>query len=85
MALDAAWILTKILSYGGLAIMLAGVGVFGWNFIRINAAAGRSERTDVPPESWRGPGAKRGYQIVLAGAAIVIVSILLANLLPGRV
>jgi hypothetical protein len=83
-ALDAAWIFTKIFSYGGLATILAGVGVFGWHFVQINAAAGRSERNDIPPESWRGQGAKRGYQIMLGGAAIVIVAIVLANLLPGR-
>ena len=83
-ALNAAWLFSKFLSYGGLAAALAGVAVFGWHFVRINAAAGRSESGDVPPESWRGQGAKQGYRIMLAAAAMVIFSIALASALPGR-
>jgi hypothetical protein len=82
--LDSAWLLTKIFSYAGLATALAGVGVFGWHFVQINGAAGQSERHDVPAESWRGPGAKRGYQIMLCGAAMILFSIVLSNMLPNR-
>jgi hypothetical protein len=83
-ALDAAWILTNVLGYGGLVIILAGVGVFGWHFVQVNAAAGSSERNDVTSASWKGLPARRGYQIMLAGAALVILAIVLANLLPSR-
>lgn len=64
--LDIAWILVKILSFGGLAVALAGVGVFGWNFVRQNAIAGQSEGDQVPPESWRGRGARMGLAILMA-------------------
>lgn len=82
--LDIAWILVKILSFGGLALVLAGVGVFGWHFVRLNAAAGRSEGDQVPPESWRGRGARMGLTIVAGGAGVQIAAIVLAALLPGR-
>jgi hypothetical protein len=83
-ALNAAWLFSKFLSYAGLATALAGVAVFGWHFVRINAAAGRSESGEVPAESWRGQGAKLGYRIILAGAAMLVFSIALASALPGR-
>ena len=82
--LDIAWILVKILSFGGLALVLAGVGVFGWHFVRLNAIAGRSEGNQVPPESWRGRGARMGLAILAGGAGVQIAAMVLAALLPGR-
>jgi hypothetical protein len=82
--LDIAWILVKTLSFGGLAVALAGVGVFGWHFVRSNAIAGRGEGDHIPAESWRGSGARLGMMIVAAGAGLQIASMLLAALLPGR-
>ena len=49
-ALDAAWLFSKFLSYAGLAAALASVAVFGRHFVRINAAASRSELGEVPAE-----------------------------------
>ena len=69
--LDIAWILVKILSFGGLALLLAGVGVFGWHFVRLNAIAGRGEGDQVPPESWRGRGARMGLTILAGGAGVL--------------
>jgi hypothetical protein len=82
--LDIAWILVKILSFGGLALLLAGVGVFGWHFVRLNAIAGRGEGDQVPPESWRGRGARMGLTILVGGAGVQIAAMVLAALLPGR-
>jgi hypothetical protein len=82
--LDIAWILVKILAFGGLGVALTGVAVFGWHFVRHNAIAGQGEGNQVPPESWRGPGARFGLVILAAGAGLQIVSMLLAALLPGR-
>ncbi len=82
--LDIAWILVKILSFGGLALLLAGVGVFGWHFVRLNAIAGRGEGDQVPPESWRGRGARMGLTILAGRAGVQIAAMVLAALLPGR-
>ena len=45
---DAAWLLIKVLSYGGLAVALLGVAIFGWHFVRLNARAGRGDSGDIP-------------------------------------
>jgi hypothetical protein len=81
MFLDAAWIVVKVLSWGGLVVALAGVAIFGWQFVQINAAAARGETNEVPPSSWRGPRARLGILIVVIGAAMQIVSIVLAAVL----
>ena len=82
--LDAAWILVKILSYGGLAMALAGVGVFGWHFVHHNAVAAQGEDNRVPAESWRGRGARLGLMILAGGVGLQLASMLLAALVPGR-
>ena len=63
MLLSAAWTLQKGLSLGGLAVALAGVATFGWHFVRINAAAAQGDSSEIPPESWRGAGARYGLSI----------------------
>lgn len=78
------WLLVKILSYGGLAISIIGVMVFGWYFVTINGRAARGEKSQVPSESWRGPGAILGYKILAIGAASQLLSILISVLLPSR-
>ena len=84
MFLDAAWILIRILNWGGLVVALACVAIFGWHFVRINAATARGETNEVPPSSWRGPRAKLGFLMVGIGAAMQITSIILAAVIPGR-
>jgi len=82
--LTIAWLLQKGLSFAGLIFALAGVAVFGWHFVRINAAAARGETSDIPTESWRGTRAKQGATLFAAGVALVTSSILLTGLLPSR-
>ncbi len=84
MLLSAAWLLQKIMSLGGLAAALAGVATFGWHFCRINAVAARGETSEIPPESWRGTGAKIGMTIFAAGVALAAASMALAASLPSR-
>jgi hypothetical protein len=84
MLLDTAWLLQKILSLGGLAAALAGVAVFGWHFVRINALAARGDTEEIPASSWRGIGARYGLTILAAGVALAVASMILAASLPGR-
>ena len=85
MLLDAAWLLVRILNWGSLVVELAGVTIFGWQFVRINAAAARGETNQILHSSWRGPRAKQGFLIAVIGAVMQVVSIILATGLPGRV
>jgi hypothetical protein len=82
--LDAGWLLQKTLSLGGLIIALAGVAVFGWHFVRLNALAAHGETGKVPPDSWRGPGARFGLSLLAAGVALAVAAMILAASLPSR-
>ena len=82
--LDGAWMLVKTLSFGGFAVALAGVAVFGWYFVRINAQAVHNDTGAIPPEAWRGEGAIFGLKILATGAAMQIAAMVLAAILPGR-
>jgi hypothetical protein len=82
--LDAARLLQKTLSLGGLAVALAGVATFGWYFIRINALAAEDETNQIPPESWRGRGAKFGLLILVSGIGLALAAMFLGAMLPGR-
>jgi hypothetical protein len=82
--LAAAWLLQKTLNIAGLAAALAGVATFGWHFIRINASAAHGETDEVPPESWRGRGAKFGLLILASGVVLTLASMVFAAMLPGE-
>ena len=84
MLLSAAWVLQKALSLGGLAVALTGVATFGWHFVRINAAAAQGDSSEIPPESWRGAGARYGLAILAAGVVLALASVILAAMLPSR-
>jgi len=84
MLLSAAWVLQKALSLGGLAVALAGVATFGWHFVRINAAAAQGDTSEIPPESWRGAGARCGLSILVAGVVLALASVILAAKLPSQ-
>ena len=84
MIVDAAWILQKVVSIGGLVVALAGVATFGWYFVRINAVAARGDSGEIPRESWGGAGARRGLSIFAAGVALAVISVILAAALPTR-
>lgn len=82
--LDAGWMLQKTFSLGGLFLALAGVAVFGWHFVRLNALAARGDSGAIPAEAWRGPGARFGYSIFAAGVTLAVASMILAASLPNR-
>ncbi len=68
----------------GLAFALAGLSIFGWYFVSLNAQAAREDSGAIPPESWRGPGARLGSWVFAAGVALAIASVALSGMLPGR-
>jgi hypothetical protein len=82
--LNIAWPLVHFLSYVGLAFLFAGIAIFGWYFIRANANAAGQDLSEIPPASWHGTGPLRGAKIFLWGLAFQSLSLILANLLPGR-
>jgi len=82
--LAAVWLLQKALSYGGLVMALAGVAIFGWYFIRLNAVAAKSDAAEIPAESWRGPGAQFGLIVFAAGMGLAMASIILTSAPDGR-
>jgi len=75
--------LQKALSIGGLLVALAGVATFRWYFCRINALAAQGDTSKIPPESWRGVGARYGLSIFAAGVALALISMVLAAMLPS--
>jgi hypothetical protein len=82
--LNFAWTFVGVLKFGGLAVALIGVAVFGWYFVRGNARAARGDCDKVPSSSWRGPGPILGTKILGVGIALQVLSVLLAGVLPGR-
>lgn len=82
--LNFAWIFVGVLKFGGLAVALIGVAIFGWYFVRGNAQAAREDASTVPSSSWRGAGPIFGAKILGLGIALQILSVLLAVALPGR-
>ncbi len=82
--LDLAWLIVGVLKFGGLALALIGIAVFGWYFVRGNDRAARDGAGGVPSSSWRGPGPILGAKILAGGIALQLLSVLLAVMLPGR-
>ena len=80
---NSAWALDGTLKYGGFIIALAGVAIFGWYFVRINARAALAERSDIPVKSWRGSGALFGAKIFALGIVVQVASFILGTMLPG--
>jgi hypothetical protein len=80
--LAAAWSFSFLLSFGGVAVVWAGVAVFGWYFLQANVTSARSGSGAVPWKSWRGRGPKRGIWIFAAGALVLLVAFLLKSSLP---
>ncbi len=83
MLLDAAWILQKFISVGGLLIALCGVAVFGYHFIRGNALAAKTGSGEIPAESWRGAGPRTGLILFGTGVGLAVASVILATQLAG--
>jgi hypothetical protein len=82
--LNFAWTFVGMFKFGGLAVALIGVAVFGWYFVRGNAQAARDDSDKVPSSSWRGPGPIFGAKILGVGIALQVLSVLLAMALPNR-
>jgi hypothetical protein len=80
--LDAAWMSAKVMSFGGLVIALAGVGVFGWHFVQANGEAARGH--DNHAVVWGGQGARTGLLILAGGVAMAVLAVILRLVLPGR-
>ena len=51
--LNFAWTFVGVLKFGGLAVALIGVAVFGWYFVRGNARAARDNADKIPSSSCR--------------------------------
>lgn len=81
--MDAARLLHKIMSVGGLVTALSGVAVFGWFFIRGNMLAAETGNGEIPPASWRGAGPRTGLILFAAGVGVAVASVILAALLAG--
>jgi len=64
-------------------VAIAGVAVFSWHFVLINARASRVGLNSVPGKSWRGKGARLGLATLGVGIAMQLASFLLAAVLPN--
>lgn len=86
--LDLAWMFCGLLKYGGLALALAGVVMFGWYFVRANAHAAKQDahKQDGSENAivWGGPRAMMGAKVIGLGLAVQLVAFVLMALLPGR-
>lgn len=82
--LDGAWRLLEVLKFGGVTVAVAGVGVFGWNFVTLNARAAKGETSAVPSDSWRGKPARLGFVIFATGVAMQMFGYALGVFLPFR-
>ena len=82
--LDAAWLLSAILKYGGIVVALGGVAIFGWYFVRANAREARKENEEEASVSWGGAGGRSGLKVLGLGILLQLAAFLLAAVLPGR-
>ncbi|HEY4275382.1 MAG TPA: hypothetical protein VGM68_07865 [Rhizomicrobium sp.] len=82
--LSLAWMVVALLRYSSLIAALAGVVVFGKNFIGLNARAAQADSAEIPVESWRGPGAVMGAKLLGLGVLLLVASLLLSAMLPPR-
>jgi hypothetical protein len=80
----AAWAISRVLSVAALLLAVAGVIIFGWNFVKLSARAGQRESRDIPSQAWAGRQAKIAYWIVGSGAVLLLTAIILANILPTQ-
>jgi hypothetical protein len=65
--------------------MIAGVGLFGRNLIRITTAKARaSQQESLAPEIRRNNSARLATKIFCCGVALQAFSIILALMLPSR-
>ena len=82
--LDLAWMLSSVLKFGGLALALGGVAMFGWYFVRANARAARNDVGANAAVAWGGADAMKGVKLLALGLAVQVAAFVLILLLPGR-
>jgi hypothetical protein len=80
LGIHLSWILMTVFRFAGVALVFAGVTLFGIYFIGANARA-----TDgcIPVSSWKSAGAKRGMQIVALGAVMLLAAFKISLLMPN--
>jgi hypothetical protein len=79
MILHLAWVLMTVLRFAGVAVMFAGVGLFGVYFIAGNA---RSRNGTIPRSSWRGPGPRKGMRIFATGLLMLLAAFVISLVMP---
>jgi hypothetical protein len=80
LVLHLAWLLMTLLRFAGVAVLFAGVALFGIYFIGGNARASNGK---VPPSSWMGTGPKKGIRIVLLGLFMLLLAYVMAIFMPN--
>ncbi len=79
-----AWTLVLVLKYASIAILLAGVFLFGRNLLRAAAPGGDHKNESMSPAIWQAPAARLSFKLLGGGAGLMVLSVLLAWVLPGR-
>jgi hypothetical protein len=80
LGIHLSWIMMTVFRFTGIALVFAGVTLFGVYFIGANARA-----TDgcIPVSSWKSAGAKRGMQIVALGTLMLLAAFKISLLMPN--
>jgi len=80
MTLHLVWIAMTVLRFAGVAVMFAGVGLFGVYFVGGNA---RSADGAIPRSSWLGAGPKKGMKIFASGLLMLWAAFALSLFMPN--
>ena len=78
----AAWFAMTLLRFGGVAVVFAGVALFGTYFIVRNAKAARSGGK-VPWSLLLEPGPKKAMRIVAVGAGMLAGAFFISLFMPN--
>ena len=79
LVLHLIWLTVTVLRFAGVAIVFAGVVLFGIHFIGGNA---RASNGAVPALSWLGPGPRKGMKIVVFGALLLLCAFAIQSFMP---
>lgn len=77
-----AYIVSTVLKFSGTAIATAGVGIFGFYFIRDNGRAARRGQDNIPAKAWRGKGPQQAARILAIAVFVFALSGLVSMILP---
>lgn len=80
----AASAVATFLKFAGVAFGFAGVMIFGFHFIRENGRGARQGESAVRQKAWRGEGPMKGIRLFAIGVALVLASMVVSLILPGR-